>query len=179
MIPGTELAELLDDGLLVVSHEGQVRAANPAAEHVLGTERTALIGRGLASLFVGAPEGLLLEACAGSRELSLRATTRRGFAVAVRIVPRASDAWVFVRGQVEPSPRRSRTSTWCARSSTTCRWCCSPSTPTRSSPSARATASASWAAPRHQRRPLLLRRLPRRAVDPRQHPQGAGRSARH
>ncbi|MFZ6183737.1 ATP-binding protein [Nannocystis pusilla] len=104
MIPGTELAELLDDGLLVVSHEGEVRAANPAAEHVLGTERTALIGRGLGSLFVGMPEGLLQEACAGSRELSLRATTRRGFAVTVRIVPRAADAWVFVRGQVVPTP---------------------------------------------------------------------------
>ncbi|MDC0720476.1 ATP-binding protein [Nannocystis bainbridge] len=104
MIPGTELAELLDDGLLVVSHTGEVRSANPAAERMLGAERSALLGRDLASLLPGAPEGALHDACAGARESSLRATDRRGFGLAVRVVPRAADAWVFLRGEVDPTP---------------------------------------------------------------------------
>ncbi|WAS91182.1 ATP-binding protein [Nannocystis punicea] len=104
MIPGTELAELLDDGLLVVSHAGEVRAANPAAERVLGAERAALIGRDLATLLPGAPAGALHEACAGDHERSLHASNRHGFGMAVRVVPRAADTWVFLRGDVELAP---------------------------------------------------------------------------
>jgi len=98
VIPGTELAELLDDGFLVVTRDGAVRAVNAAAERMLGAERAALIGRELPALLPGAPEGALLEACSSAREMRLRAIDRRGFSLAIRVVPRDDDAWVFLRG---------------------------------------------------------------------------------
>src|SRR5690606_18659545 len=99
-----ELAERLDDGLLVVGREGEVRAANGAAERLLATSRLALIGRSLADVLPGPAAGALSEACGGGGELRLSVVVD-GRALALRIVPRAEDAWLFLRPEpVQPAP---------------------------------------------------------------------------
>jgi PAS domain S-box-containing protein len=101
VIPATELSELLDDGLLVVSHGGEVRTANAAAARLLTVPRP--VGARLDALLPGPSAGELTRACSAARETRLRAVTTCGAAIAVRVVPRPHDAWVFLRPGPEPA----------------------------------------------------------------------------
>lgn len=103
-LDGTELAEALDDGLLVVSRDGEVQAANAAAARLLRQPRDALIGARLADLLFAPP---IVAACAERAEMRAVARDAHGFSLAVRVVPRAESAWVFVRAtDLRPEPQR-------------------------------------------------------------------------